>query len=83
MDGGTWVVAAGLQEQGQNAQRQHMCTVCAGRKPPGNGHCVQTEFTCSRLPSAVVMGLHLVTVTWVQSIDMLGNATSTSASFTY
>ena len=57
--------------------------ICARRKCPGSGHFAQhCVFTFSWLHSAVVMGLHWVAVTWAQSIDMLGNATSTPVSFT-
>lgn len=52
------------------------------RRPQGVGIVSNTMSTCSQLPSAAVMGLHWVAVTWAQSIDMLGNATSTPALFT-
>ena len=83
MDGGIWTVTTESLGKGQHAQRQSMWTVCARRKCPGSGRCAQhCVSTCNWLHSAVVMGLHWVAVTWAQSIDMLGNAASTPASFT-
>ena len=69
-EGGIWIVAAELRGQGQNVQRpeqtktKHMDQVCAKRKTPRRVGIVSSPvFTCSLLPSAVVMDLHLVAVT--------------------
>ena len=79
MDGGMWVVVAELGGQ-DKMHKDKACGQFVPRRAQGVGTVSNTMSTCSQLPSAAVMGLHWVAVTWAQSIDMLGNATSSSAS---
>lgn len=80
MQCGIWALAAESWEQGQNARRSERTKVKhAGRLPrrsPGaSGCCVPFCVALSLLPSAVVMDLHLVAVTWACRALMAGKCT--------
>ena len=83
-------MAAELWGQGQKAQRsegtktKHMDILCPEEDPRASGHCVQL---CVHLQPAALSCSHGLAFggcyLGAQSINMLGNTTSTLASFTY
>lgn len=70
MEGGVvlWLLSYGDKDKKHKdlrEPRQNTWTFCAQRRTPGLVGIVSSSvFTCSPLPSAVVMDLHLAAVTW-------------------